>query len=410
MIALQPKIDFSVRCLQCNELVSIGDIFFQGIHVLADCDCRKCNVSFYHTLPVGHDLLFPIAFTKDGSRRKYEKDSEIWLANPLIKSMTDSDFKKSVHLSVQKRSDSMERAIIINCLDSCFGHAFTKLWNIIRAKEKYPDYAVIVLVSVNMVWLVPAAVDEVWVLNGKMHDLRNQLVGVDGFIKEQLKRFTSVWISHTYTHLDERKIDLFDFLKIKRFELNNYAKIKYQITFVLREDRFWHPNQVEQFIFFLTVKFRMLNKARRFFCWRQNRLVRKTAHLISRELGDVSFILTGIGKMGMMRWGVSDERVTKINYEVEMEWSKLYSESHIVIGVHGSNMLIPSALAAGFIEILPDYKIRHVAESTLQPYDNRLSQFLGRHVPGLSSPKRVARHAVSMIKDFPYLYRNQQEW
>ena len=95
--------------------------------------------------------------------------------------------------------------------------------------------------------------------------------------------------------------------------------------------------------------------------------------------------------------------------ETEILWNGVYAKSHIVIGVHGSHMLIPSALAAGFINIVPRYKIPHLVEDTVLPYGNRLLQFMGRFLDEFSAPGLAASHAVSIIREFGYVNRNLEQ-
>ena len=89
-----------------------------------------------------------------------------------------------------------------------------------------------------------------------------------------------------------------------------------------------------------------------------------------------------------------------------MMWCQLYARSHIVIGVHGSGMLLPTSLAAGFIAIMPRHKIQHFAEDIAMVKPSRFMVFLGRHVDQYASPTLVSRHAIRMIRDFPYVYKN----
>jgi hypothetical protein len=72
-------------------------------------------------------------------------------------------------------------------------------------------------------------------------------------------------------------------------------------------------------------------------------------------------------------------------------------------------MLIPTALAAGFIEILPRYKVRHIAEDIAFNHSARYSHFLGRCVDQFASTRLVSTHAISLLKDFPYVYNNAEQ-
>ena len=146
-----------------------------------------------------------------------------------------------------------------------------------------------------------------------------------------------------------------------------------------------------------------------FFVARQNYLINKTARLIKKQIPEAKIIATGLGKTGTLQRQIFDNRVSQILPETEEQWNAIFANSQLVIGVHGSNMLIPSYLAAGFINIVPRYKIKHIAEDTIAPHTNRYLHFLCRELDEFSSTKLVALHIGSMIKDFPYLYNNTEQ-
>ena len=88
--------------------------------------------------------------------------------------------------------------------------------------------------------------------------------------------------------------------------------------------------------------------------------------------------------------------------EREKEWCGIYAKSHLIIGIHGSNMLIPTSLAAGFIEILPKHKIPHMTQDMLLSHSSRYAIFLGRHLDEFTSTALVKTHVISMLKDFSF--------
>ena len=395
--------DFTVNCLFCGRAsVIMTDSFFQGIHILGKYNCPTCAKSFFHTFPMGHDLEFPISFDETGTIFKTDDRAAGWLARPLLNSF----FKRErITVTVEKEVfRSKSDVIILNCIDNCFGHSFAKLWNLQLLKSKYPTKSILVLVPKRMRWLVPEYVDEVWSLDAPFGELDRFLVNLDREVKEHLlPRFTNVYASKASTHLGPEKVDLNAFLKAERFDLDKFCDQPSRVTFVLREDRFWHRYPLEFFAFKIFVKLKLSKKI---FVWRQNFLVSRVASKIKKKLPNVEFHAVGLNRTGSLSPLIEDLRIDKPTFETERQWCDLYSKSHIVIGVHGSNMLIPTALAGGFIEILPRDKIRHIAEDTFMNYGSRYTLFLGRHVDHFVSPSLLSEHATSMIKDFEYVHRN----
>ena len=406
MIEIKPKLNISVNCKACkSEAVDIQALFFQGMHTLADCICGKCGFDLYWTLPIGHDLLFPVHLSKDNKKAYFHPRAKDWLAAPLSRSMKMGEgqrveISKNVHRQVRD-------IVIVNCLDTCFGHVLTKIWNTYTLTENHPELGVVAIIPQNMEWLLPPTLAETWIIHQPLKMLDNKLEGLDEFVHKQLERFEQVYLSHTFTHLDHtRYIDMEKMLKRSRFDLATFERQPPCITFVLREDRCWHRWKSFDFLMKLSVKAGVWEKTKALFVSRQNQLIKKTAEAIKQAIPEVRLYATGLGKTGSLWDGIEDLRTEKIQSETEALWNATYAQSHLVIGIHGSGMMIPTALAAGFINILPRHKLEHLGEDTLLPYSNRFLNFLGRYLDEYSTPQLVALHAVSMIRDFPYLYHN----
>lgn len=406
MIQIKPKIDISTQCKVCQSgAVNIQFFFFQGIHTLADSICQNCGFKFYWTLPIGHDLLFPIHLSKDNKKAFFHPRAKDWLAAPLIRSMKAGEGSK-VEISI-KTNRQLRDIVIVNCLDNCFGHVLTKIWNAYTLIDSHPQLGIIVLIPENLQWLLPPDIAETWAVHLPLKALDNKLTGLDEFVHKQLERFERIHLSQTYTHLDHtRYIDMEKVLKRSRFDLATFERQPPCITFVLREDRFWYNRKSFDLLMRLSVKVGLKEKTKALFVSRQNQLVKKTAEAIKKALPEATFYATGLGKTDILWEEIEDLRVEKIQSKTETLWNATYAESHLVIGVHGSSMLIPTALAAGFINILPRHKLEHLGEDTLLPYSNRFLHFLGRYLDEYATSQLVALHAISMIRHFPYQYRN----
>ena len=405
LIEIKPNRMTAATCVACNHTETLnGELFFQGVHTLMKFTCPKCRTVFYRTLPAGHDLLFPSSFDENAKHLRSDPSAALWLTDPLLRSMfgdrvTEIEIEKVVN-------ENHKDAVILNCLDNRFGHAFAKLWNAAILKDKYPDRSIIVFIPAALRWLVPGNISEMWVFNAPLSNLKHRIANLDAEVKKSLKNFGTIWLSKAYTHLDINRVDLQKLLCTKPFDLSQFSMLTPSITFVLREDRFWQSSSFEFFLFRVAVKF---NLSKRLFVWRQNYLVNKTARNIRKLIPSAMFSVVGIGRHGRLAAFIGDHRKDRLNTHDEHSWCRLYAASHVIAGVHGSSMLIPTALSAGFVEILPRYKIRHIGEDITLNYSSRYMLFLGRHVDQFSSTRLVSRHIVSMIRDFPYVYRNTEQ-
>jgi hypothetical protein len=98
-----------------------------------------------------------------------------------------------------------------------------------------------------------------------------------------------------------------------------------------------------------------------------------------------------------------------MDVEVERSWCRAYAKSQVVVGVHGSNMLLPTALAAGCVEILPHDRLGNIVQDISVRYADRMQLFLYRFVDEFASPSVVARHVVAIFAYQSTFRRNNLE-
>jgi len=97
-----------------------------------------------------------------------------------------------------------------------------------------------------------------------------------------------------------------------------------------------------------------------------------------------------------------------MNDDIERSWCETYAKSQVVIGVHGSNMLLPTAHAAGCVEILPDDRFGNIVQDISVRYSDRMQLFLYRFVDEFASPRTVSNNVISMFKDFEVYYHDNR--
>ena len=370
------------------------NFFFHGKHFLFKQENSK-NTSSFTTMPIGHCQHYPVQFENRGVTRSYNQAAKDWLAEPLIHSVVN---KLKTHATIDvKRGTTSDNVVVLNCLDDCFGHVIHQVLNI--DKYKNGRYDIIILIHQKHSYYIPDYVHEIWEVSANPIELFHEIQGLDDFIKTQLKRFKKVFLDEISTQPNVIDIPEKDFTKVQRFDLNQYSDRSPQITFILRNDRFWHGGPIDEFLYLLSLKFGLLKYSRAYFEKKQLRLVKKTVRQILKTIPNAHFFLTGVTTNNKtLPLLIGDLRTGNIKADTERKWNETYSKSHLVIGVHGSSMVIPSWLAAGFIILMPKYKVLHITEDTLTPYSNRLLLFLGRYLDISSKPNLVALHATTMIR------------
>jgi hypothetical protein len=392
------------RCETANNQVE--KLYFQGTHILGCPTCVACGLEFFATLPTGHSAHFPVAFTMDGKYSRYGGKQAAWLALPLIRSLQN---EPAQHPDIQLiQANNGGDLLLVNCLDACFGHVFTKIWNVYLLKEKFPERKMAVLLPAQCKWLLPEGV-EIWAVDLPLNALEGDVKGLDNWVKSQFPRFKTVSLGEVQVHVDHLSLDFEKILKSKRFNLDKFVHKPAKVTFIWRTDRFWTNSSFLHFLEKAAIKFGFQSWVQGILLARQGRVLGSLIKKVKRELPEVEFMVTGLGKKGKLPNGISDHRVSYINEEVESRWNHLFGQSHLVIGMHGSHMLIPTALAAGFVELLPRHKIAHLTEDIAQQYPQRLAHFLGRYLDAFTSPAMLAMHVVAILKGFGFVYGNLEK-
>ncbi|SHN31838.1 hypothetical protein SAMN04488057_11983 [Cyclobacterium lianum] len=387
------------NCPRCGaESTDAGKLFFRGTHVLAEHSCGDCGLDFYATLPVGHAALYPVVFARDGSYARYNRQEGSWMALPLIRSFLKApDAGVEIELVQPNGGGDL---ILVNCLDSCFGHVFTKLWNVYLLRKQFPFKTLAVLLPARCRWLITDAEVEIWTVDLPLQEIDKGVKDLDFWVKAQFKRFGSVALSEVPVHPPLEGLDFEEILQARPFALQDFEHQPTQLTFIWRSDRFWLNSRLLGFLHKASIKFGFQAQVRGLLCYRQASLLGRLAEKLRKSLPEARLVVTGLGKEARLPSGWKDQRVAEIDERVERQWNEIFRHSQLVLGVHGSHMLIPTALSAGFIEILPRHKIPHLTEDIGRQHKGRLAHFLGRFVDEFSGPGLVAGHVEGIVKGF----------
>ncbi|TAF65597.1 MAG: hypothetical protein EAZ55_08545 [Cytophagales bacterium] len=409
MIALNPDYQYPCQCPKCkNNQIQTQKIRLQGIHLLAQCQCKTCHYHFLINLPTGHGLYYPTAIGTDDLQLYPHPLAIKWLAQPLLEAYQNPD-NTPIEIE-QKVKKQYKEVIFLNCLDFLYGHALLKLLNAQQYLEKHPDKGLILLITPNFEWLIPEGVAEVWILKTPMRKTQKWLTALENFFDQKRTQYQQIYISPAHSHPDFRKIDPSLFFHEKRFDINKFQENNYTITFIWRHDRLWLRHPFWELLLIASQRIKALAWCKNLLIALQDDKIRKTIKKIRKAIPEVQIYITGQGKKTNTFAKIAqDLRTEQIDTPTEKQWAKIYSQSHIVVGIHGSNMIIPTALAGGFVEILPKDRIGNITQDIALPYDYKDMLFLGRFLPMNTTPKQLAFHLSSIWKIFPYYRKNTAE-
>ncbi|MCW5900337.1 MAG: hypothetical protein KIT10_13810 [Flavobacteriales bacterium] len=400
LVPLWPTPEDAAACPTCGAPgLSIEEVFYPGVHVMARRRCGACGSTFLRDLPVGFAVSHPVTILESTGEVVAPDPKWSWLEDPVKEACrAPSDMEVGIERTVLQKH---KRVVILNTLDFLYGHVLLKLYNADHYLRRYPDVGLVVIVPRALRWLVPRGTAEVWTVDlglGRMHGWYRAM---DTFVKEQLPRFEQAWLGRAYAHPEFRSIRIERFTGVEPFRLDGFNSRPPVITFVAREDRLWFATPWHKNLYRVVNRLGMKQgMAGRWFVRQQDRLMKRTMRAISKRLPEVRFNVVGLGRAGGMDGLASDMRVTRMDETTERAWVKAYADSQLVVGVHGSNMLLPTAHAAGCIEILPYDRYGNILQDISVRWHDRMQAYLYRFVDEFARPSDIARHAVAMFREF----------
>lgn len=405
MIQIKPSLEIQFSCPECDsDDVLVLRVSVPGIYWLAQCSCNKCNTNFLQSLPIGHMLDYPLAVGKDTQKLYPDDWNMYWQSEPFLRSVVnfrndDVSIRKVVYAQRQK-------VIILNTLDYLYGHTLLKLYNALHYLDNRQDLGLIIIIPRIFEWMIPRGCAEAWIVDLGLSKLRDSYAAIDGFVAEECHRFDEIYASRAYSHPDFTSIDIERLTGVQPFNVAEFYQHKPFFTFVLREDRWWLKNRLSEVAYRAARKFKIDGIVRKIIVRNQDALVRRTIRRILRDIPEAEFGITGLGKGGSLATWASDKRSMKITTDLEREWCQMYARSHVVIGAHGSNMLLPTAHSAGCVEILMEERNRNIIQDLSVRYNDRRQLFFYRFVDQFASPGSVAAKVVAIYRHYENCYRN----
>ncbi len=381
-------------------------VVFPGVHVLAEHRCRACGYAFYHDMPVGFAVDHDVAIGRDDGVLHDARGAEAWVWGPLLEGhRRPSDRAVRIERRVLRQT---RRVVILNTLDFLYGHVLLKLWNAQYYLDAHRELGLVLIVPRSFAWMVPEGTAEVWEVDLRLGEAHGWYRSIDRFVQERLAEYDEVYLGKGYAHPDKSAIDIARFCGVAPFDMARFDTAPRHITFVLREDRLWYRSPWLHFSHRVLRRLGLRGTTDRLFIADQERLARATLRRIRRRHPDVRATFVGLGAAHAERDGVKDLRTRRMDVGVERAWCAAYAESQFVIGVHGSNMLLPTALAGGCIEVLPHDRHRNIVQDIAVRQRDVMLLFLYRFVDEYAGPADVARHAVSMFDDHRVFHRNNR--
>lgn len=405
LVPIHPVLFSDLVCPSCgsSDLQAKGTVW-PGIHVMGRYLCTGCGLDMLRDLPVGFAVDHPMAIDRATGRLFNPTNGEGWIHGPLMRAFgSPSDAPVHIERIVRRKAS---RVVILNTLDFLYGHVLLKLFNAQHYLEKWPDLGLVLVLPKSYAWLVPEGVAEVWLVDLGLGRMQQWHTAIDAFVQERSREYEEIHLARAYSHPEHIRIE--GFTGIRPFDRSGFDTAPAHVTFVAREDRLWFASPFGKFCYRVLNKLGVKNSIGRWFVQRQDRLILRTMREIRKARPGTRFTVVGLGTPALARYGAEDLRTRKMDADTERAWCQAYARSQVVVGVHGSNMLLPTVFAGGCVEILPHDRYGNIVQDVSVRWTGRMQLFLYRFVDEFATPRQVACHVVSMFQHYSLFHRNNE--
>lgn len=400
-VRLHPCTEAVHECPYCRVQLSIVGWHIPGMRSMANLHCAGCGREFYGDLATGQALYTPMLLEKE-SGAVHDAHGVGWFAGWLRESYARR-VDAPVSFEVRELLPVMRPVVLLNCLDTLYGHSLLKLLNAQYYLDR-TDVDLVLIVPSFLEWMVPDGVAQVWVVGLPLSRGTQWNEWLAREIRRRVEAFDTISLSHALSHPRPDEYDIERFTRVKPFPLHewNARLTNPTVTFIWRDDRTWRSTTGD------TAHARRERLSRLFkrsshSSNRQHRLVTALAEALRRDWPALDFAVAGLseaGRNGIFPSWVKDLRRSTVDGAVERLWCARYAASHVVVGVHGSNMLLPTAHAGSLVELISSDRWGNFTQDVLfhDTDDCRDTLFRYRFMPHSTTPHALAQLIGLMFK------------
>lgn len=401
MIRLHPLPDVHHQCPYCGNDLEILGWYIPGMRLLGDLRCPSCGRGYYGDLPSGHGLYYPMLLEKS-TAAVYDRQGVAWFAQWLRDSYT-SRTNHPVGFTVETMRP-LQRPLLLNCLDRLYGHSLLKLLNAQHAIDHDRGFDLVVLVPRFLRWMVPDGVASIWTVDLPLAQGTEWNDWLASRIRLELDAFSECWLCAALSHPHPADVNIDRFTQVQPFPVEEWGThvARPTVTFIWRGDRgWWNSSRLGWKRVMGSTMQRLLRADENLLAEQLGRVV-SLGEVLRSSFPRVDFAVAGLGQRGGFPSWVTDLRTPEVTELIEREWCRRYATSHVVVGVHGSNMLLPSAHAGAVLELVPADRWGNLVQDMLVgTCDAREAVFRYRFLPVDTDPAVVGAITSSLLRDTP---------
>lgn len=353
---------------------------------------------FFRELPVGHARYYQHAFDPDSNSvlGPWKEDYE-----PHFRSKRS----RAVDMNI-KGNRTAKEAVLVNCLDHLYGHSVLKLLNVQRHVDT-GDKPVIAIVPSFLEWMVPYEVAETWVVDLRLSEGLGWHESLARSINEESARFTRLWISPALSHPQAEDVSIERFTHVAPFSATRWGSPPTTpvVTFIWRDDRHWLPMAwARREVRALP---RILRGAPAHLLDAQLKEIVSFAETLRSQFPDLDFGIVGVAEPVAVPDWINVEMHAQPTPAIEKSWCRRYAKSHVVVGIHGSSMLLPSAHAGSVVELVPEDRWGNIVQDLLVTRLHvKEALFAYRNIPATTDPGSCAAIVTSLLRTHDEAVRN----
>lgn len=238
-VPLHPTTEAAHECPHCRVRLGVEGWHIPGMRNLADLRCTRCGREFYGDLAAGQALYTPMLLEK-ATGVVHDVHRVDWFAGWLRESYARRA-DAPVPFEVLELRPVARHVVLLNCLDTLYGHSLLKLLNAQHYIDHRRDVDLVVLVPSFLAWMVPDGAAQVWVVGLPLRRGTEWNDWLAREIRRRVETFESVSLSHALSHPRPDEYDIERFTRVTPFPLEEWgARLERPtVTFIWRDDRPW---------------------------------------------------------------------------------------------------------------------------------------------------------------------------
>lgn len=406
VVEFGPVPDVAYDCPVCGHALTATGWHMSGMRPLASLSCDDCGREYFGDLPTGNAMHAPTLLAVE-SGETYQPDNESYFFAKWLRESYSDRTDDPVKVTTEGFGD-IEEPAVLNCLDALYGHALLKVFNV-QQFVKSAEENVVVVVQPNFRWLIPDEADAVITVNlslGRGYEWNEALAAE---FRDIFAEYDTLSLCCVDPHPHPSTFDIERYTGVDPLEMDEWPDPPV-VAFIWRDDRCWSPLPpwaiVEDWADerapvelkgrkHVDAVGRRLDVASR---WIQRRRVLSLESALRERFPELRFVVAGVAEPGELPERITDLRIPAPDEAAERRLCRQYAQSTVVVGVHGSNMLLPSAHAGAAVELLSQRRWGNVLQDlVVRSEDAYEALYTTRLLPIGTAPDDLAACVGSLI-------------